>query len=204
MTSNRIPSIDQSETPALHEHAMKDLRFIRDMMERSTSFTAVPGWGMLVMGCTALVAACVSSRAGTIENWLIIWLVEGAVAVLIGAVSMRFKARAAKTSAFSGAGLRFMLSLWVPILVAIPLTIVLYRHELVSVLPGLWLSLYGVGVAAGGAFSVRAVPIMGYCFILTGVICLLISPIWGDAFMALGFGGLHILFGGVIARRHGG
>lgn len=204
MIPNRILPIRETETPALHVHAMNDLRFIRAMMERSASFTAVSGWGMILMGCTALITAVAASRSSNIENWLVLWIAEAILAVLIGAVSMVYKARSAKTALFCAAGWRFMLNLSVPVVVAVPLTFVIYQHQLVNLIPGLWLSLYGIGVVTGGAFSVRAVPIMGFCFILVGVASLFVPPFWGNIFMAFGFGCLHILFGGLIAWRYGG
>ena len=53
-------------------------------------------------------------------------------------------------------------------LAAALLTVVLYRAGLRSLLPGVWLLLYGVGVVAAGAFSVKVVPAMGFCFIGLG------------------------------------
>jgi hypothetical protein len=64
--------------------------------------------------------------------------------------------------------------------------------------------LYGAGVITGGAFSVRIVPVMGICLMACGAVALLAPAAWGDVFMALGFGGLQIAFGIVIARRYGG
>jgi len=84
------------------------------------------------------------------------------------------------------------------------LTIALYRTGLVWMLPGAWLLLYGAAVANAGAFSVKIVPTMGLCFMLCGAAALFSPPGWANAYMAAGFGGLHILFGFVIARRHGG
>ena len=42
------------------------------------------------------------------------------------------------------------------------------------------------------------------CFMFVGALALVTPPTWGDAWMAIGFGGLHIVFGGVIWRKHGG
>jgi hypothetical protein len=204
MTANRILPSQSLETPALQVHAMNDLRFIREMMERSASFTAVPGWGMAGVGCTALAAAFAASHVSEIETWLVIWLIEAAAAFFIGILAMSYKAWSAQVSLFSGAGGRFMLNLFVPILAGIPLTLVLFQHNEIGVLPSLWLLLYGIGIFTGGAFAVRTVPVMGACFILTGIVSLFLPQAWANVTLAFGFGGLHILFGGIIAWRHGG
>jgi hypothetical protein len=84
------------------------------------------------------------------------------------------------------------------------LTLVMNEHQLVALLPGVWMLLYGVGVVAAGTFSVRIVPVMGLAFMVVGSVALVGPATWGTAFMAAGFGGLHLFFGTLIARRHGG
>jgi len=183
---------------------MDNLSFIRQTMERATSFTAVPGWGGVAMGITALLAAAFADQHRGTPVWLASWLATGVVALAIGGGAMTAKARRAGTSVFCYSGRRFVLSYIPPFLVGILLTIVLVRAGLESALPGTWLLLYGTGVVTGGAYSVRAVPLMGLCFMALGAVALFAPAGWGDGLMALGFGGLHIGFGLVIARRHGG
>lgn len=204
MAAHPVLPIESEETPASQVHAMNDLRFIREMMERSASFTAVPGWGMVGVGGTALATAFVATQTSRIETWLIIWLVEAFIAFIIGISAMSYKAWSAQVPLFTGAGGRFMLNLFVPILAGIPLTIILFEHNEIAILPSLWLLLYGIGIFTGGAFAVRTVPVMGFCFILTGVVSLFLPPAWTNGVLAFGFGGLHIVFGGIIAWRHGG
>lgn len=198
------PEPDLAETPALHTHAIEDLRFIRETMERSASFTAVPGLGGILMGVTAVVAAWVASHQSTAEAWLSTWLVEAVFALLIGGWAIRKKARAANMPILSAAGRKFALTLSPPLIAGGLLTVALYQAGLVSILPGMWLLLYGAGVVAGGAFSVKIIPVMGLCFMVLGTLTLLCPPAWGNLFMGAGFGGLQILFGMIIARRYGG
>jgi hypothetical protein len=192
------------EPPALHTRAMDNLRFIRETMERASSFTAVPGWGGVVMGISALCAAYVASQQTTVKAWMLTWMVEGLLAFVIGGWAMDRKARAAELPLLSGPGRKFALGLAPPIFVGALLTIVLYRANSASVIPGMWLLLYGTGVVTGGMFSVGIVPILGLCFMTLGAVALFCPAAWGTAFMALGFGVLHIVFGLVIARKHGG
>lgn len=192
------------EPPALHARAMDNLRFIRETMERASSFTAVPGWGGVVMGVSALCAAYVASQQATVKAWLLTWMVEGLIAFMIGGWAMDRKARAAQLPLLSGPGRKFALGLAPPIFVGALLTIVLYRVKAQNVIPGMWLLLYGTGVVTGGMFSVGIVPILGLCFMTLGALALFCPSAWGNAFMALGFGALHIIFGIIIARKHGG
>lgn len=183
---------------------MDNLRFIRETMERAGSFTAVSGWGEVVIGATALLAAYLASRQPSFEEWLATWLGEAVLSLVIGVWAMVRKARAFQIPLLSGPGRNFVLSLSPPIVAGGLLTVVLYRAGRVEPVPGLWLLLYGAGVVTGGAFSVKIVPVMGLSFMLVGAAALFCPPSWADGFMAAGFGGLHILFGLVIARRHGG
>ena len=192
------------EPPALHTRAMDNLRFIRETMERASSFTAVPGWGGVVMGVSALCAAYVASQQATARAWVLTWMVEGLLAFVIGGWAMDRKARAAELPLLSGPGRKFALGLAPPIFAGALLTIVLYRTSGASLIPGMWLLLYGTGVVTGGMFSVGIVPIMGLCFMTLGALAILCPAAWGNVFMAFGFGGLHIIFGIIIARKHGG
>jgi len=188
----------------LQEHAVDDLRYIRQTMERAGSFTAVPGWGQVAVGATALAAALLAARQPTRELWLVTWLGEAVVALAIGGWAMVRKAYAGNDPILSGPGRRFWLSFISPMAAGGLLTVVLYRAGLAYALPGTWLLLYGTGFVTGGAFSVRVVPVMGLCFMLVGAAALLGPPAWGNWLLAAGFGGLHVAFGTLIARRYGG
>jgi hypothetical protein len=198
------PVEDQEPSLDLQERAMDNLRFIRETMERAGSFTAVSGWGQVVIGVTAVLAAWLASMQASPESWLATWSSAAIVSVLIGVLTTAMKARSAQMPLLSGAGRKFMLSLAPPVAAGAVLTIFLFRGGMEALLPGMWMLLYGAGIITAGAFSVSAVPVMGLCFMLVGAGAL-VSPVgWGDGWMAAGFGGLHVIFGTLIARRHGG
>jgi hypothetical protein len=200
-----IPARTRSHEPvALHAHAMDNLRFIRETMERAGSFTAVPGMGGVLMGISALGAALVAARQTKLESWLGVWVGEAIFAVLIGVVAATRKARAGKATLLSGPGRKFALGLAPSIFVAALLTGVLYRAGLYAVIPGIWLLLYGTGILSAGAFSVPVVPVMGVCFVALGAIAVFCPLEWSHWFLAAGFGGLHLVFGARIAARYGG
>ncbi|HXQ29844.1 MAG TPA: hypothetical protein VN848_11340 [Gemmatimonadales bacterium] len=192
------------DPPALRDRAIDNLRFIRETMERAGSFTAVPGFGGVAVGVTALAAAALAAGATSVALWVAVWLGEAVVALAIGGWALARKAHAANDPILSGPARRFGLSFLPPMVVGGFLTIALYRDGVPQALPGTWLMLYGAGVATAGAFSVRVVPVMGLCFMLTGAVALFGPEAWGNWCMAAGFGGLHILFGTIIARHHGG
>jgi hypothetical protein len=188
----------------LERHAADNIRFIRETMERAASFTAVPGAGGVAMGTTALAAAAISLAAPTPGAWLAVWLVESVVAIAIGCVAMARKARRTRTDMFSGPARRFLLTLTPPLAAGALLTLALAGAGRPEMLPGVWLLLYGTAVVTGGAMSVRPVLVMGALFMLLGAAALASPSAWGTAYLAAGFGGLQIVFGAVIARRHGG
>jgi hypothetical protein len=198
------PLRKHTEPIPLHEHALDNLRYIRDTMERAGAFTAVPGWGGVAMGMTALAAAWIAGLQQTTEGWLRVWLIEAVAGILTGAIFMVRKARLTNLPLWSTPARKFALSFSPPLLVASALTFVLASAQAAWVIPGVWLCLYGTAVMAAGAFSVRIVPVMGMAFIATGCASFLSPQGWGDVWLAFGFGGLHVVFGVAIARRYGG
>src|SRR5271169_1384858 len=184
--------------------AADHLRYIRETMESAAEFTALPGWGGVTMGMTALAAALLGARQATPRAWVAIWLAEAFVAVAIAGPAAATKARRANSSLFSGPGRKFALSFAPPIVVGGLLTYALFHAGVIAVLPGVWLLLYGTAIVTGGAFSVRVVPIMGLCLMALGAAALFAPTSWGNLFMAAGFGLVQIAFGLWIALRYGG
>ena len=183
---------------------MDNLRYIRETMERSSAFTGVSGWGEVAIGITALGAAFVAAQQATFKAWIAVWIAGALISLLIAGWSMDRKARAAGMPLFSGPGRKVAFSLSPPIFVGALLTVLLYRVGAINAIPGVWLLLYGTGVVTGGMFSVSIGPIMGLCFMSLGAVTLFAPPAFANWLLAAGFGGLHIIFGVIIARRYGG
>jgi hypothetical protein len=192
------------EPPRIGDRAIDNLRFIRETMERSTSFTAVPGYGGALMGATAIGAAIIAANQSSIKFWLITWLAEAVLAFAIGFLAMWQKARLMQNSLVSAPAKKFAFGFAPPLFVGIVLTIVLFKHGQTELLPCLWLLIYGASIVTGGMFSVKPVPLMGIGFLILGAIAAALPIEYGNYLMAIGFGVLQIIFGIVIARKHGG
>jgi hypothetical protein len=197
--------LDDPDDPpaALSDRAIENISFIRRTMEASGTFTAVSGAGGVAMGVIALLAASYASRFPDPEVRMRVWVGAAVVSAAVSGYAIIRKARHRKESTLTGAGRKFVLNFMPAIAAGTALTVALNGAGLTTLLPGIWLLLYGTGVVTGGAFSVRVVPAMGVAFMALGVAALA-APQWGDTLMILGFGGLHIVFGAIIAWRYGG
>ncbi len=194
---------EQRKRPA-EPQVEEQLKFIRDVMERSGTFTAVPGLGTVTMGICAVIAAYICSIVSTRDAWLITWMVAAAVSASIGGTALVFKSKRAKSPLSSGPGRKFLASFFPPLFAGAVLTIALWHVGKLALLPGMWMLMYGTGVVAGGAFSVRIVPITGMLFLAAGAVTLFLPQSTGNLMMAITFGGYHIIFGLLITKYHGG
>jgi hypothetical protein len=189
----------------IHAHAIDNIRFIRDAMSRAAAFTAVPGWGGVAMGISAIVTAVISGRPDGSLRWVLIWFADAALAAAIALVTMAIKAKRIGAPLSSGTpAYRFALAFVPPLVAGIVLTPVFVTLGLTARLPACWLLMYGTAAATGGASAVRVVPLMGICFMALGTAAFAAPAEWGHWLMAAGFGGFHIAFGLMIARRYGG
>ncbi len=188
----------------ISNRARDDLTYIRSAMERSSTFTAVPGAGGVVTGVIGLIAAVVGARQPTGERWLATWLGAASMGVVIELAAMTWKARRAGIALTGRNTRRFALGTAAPLVAGAALTYDLWLMRDFSVMAPAWLLLYGVGVLTGGRFSVPVVRVLGACFMAVGIAAALTLPEWRDVWLGIGFGGLHVGFGTYIARHHGG
>ena len=189
---------------ALNERAMESLEFIRTTMARSAPFTAVSGRGGIAMGLLALVAAALGRWASSDQQWLMTWIGSAAIAVPVGFLLMRAKARRYELGLWSAAGRRFAQGFVPSIAAGAVLTFALVRIDAIEVVPAAWLLLYGAGVLAGSSSSVPVLAWLGALFMVLGGASLFTPAAWRDLWLAAGFGVLQIVFGIYIARNHGG
>jgi len=195
---------DTAAPVTLGDRAMDNLAFIRETMERSVSFTAVPGYGGMMMGVTAVAAAVIASRQGYVRNALFVWGCEAALGLMIGLFAMWQKSKIADESLTSAPARKFAMSFLPPLVVGVVIVLGLWQNDVWDLMAPICMLCYGAAVVCGGAFSVRVVPVMGWCFIVLGVVAFVLPPTYSDLMMALSFGVLHIIFGAVIAKRYGG
>ena len=188
----------------LSDRAIDNLQFIRETMERSVVFTTVPGYGGVFMGATAIAASFIANSQPLVRDWLIVWLAEAVLAFFIGLFAMWQKSKIAGVPLNSAPVKKFAKSFLPPLICAIVITLGLWRLNHYEALIPVWILLYGAAVVAGGAFSVRAVPVMGWCFIALGTAAFFLPAEYGNWMMAFSFGILHIAFGLIIARKFGG
>ena len=193
-----------ADVTAVTDHAAENLQFIRQAMERSTTFSAVPGIGGALMGTVGLIAAMVAAVQPSAERWLAVWLGAAVIALVIGIVTMRRKAARLGLALAGAPGRRFALGLSAPLLAGAALTAGLWMHGVWALMPPTWLLLYGTGVLTGGAFSVAPMRVLGLAFMAVAIAAMLTPPEWGNVWLGAGFGALQIAFGLYIARHHGG
>jgi hypothetical protein len=196
--------VPERQPRSISSQAADDLTFIRSAMERSSAFTAIPGAGGVVTGVIGLIAAVGGARQPTPDRWLGTWLGAAFVALIVELVAMIWKARRAGLTLAGTNARRFALGIAAPLVAGAAITYELWAVRSFTVMAPAWLLLYGAGVLAGGMFSVPVVRAIGVCFMAAGIAAVLTPPEWGNVWLAIGFGGLHVGFGAYIARNLGG
>src|SRR5918993_795548 len=173
-------AVQPAAVPSVGEHAAENLQFIRRTMERSSTFTAVPGLGGAAMGAVGLVAAIFAPHPPSTERWVLVWLLAAAVAVTIGVIAVLRKAARLDAPLAGPVGRRFAMSMAGPLVAGAALTFGVWRSGDQALMPAVWLLLFGDAVLGGGAFSVAAVRMLGAAFITLGVFALVTPPAWGN------------------------
>jgi hypothetical protein len=192
--------------------ARENLLYIRRTLEAAGQFTAVPGKCLTAAGCMAM-AGVASNSVLTGAPWessaalpyaLIVWGVVLGVSFAIVSVGIYYKARLMQTRIQAPLVRKLLWSLCPALFIGAVLTNLAVRTHRLEWLPTIWLGCYGAAVTNGGTVSVAPIRYMGCCFLLVAAAAALSPPGMGLAWIAVGFGWLHLVYGAYIAWRHNG
>ncbi len=198
--------------PSSAQYARENLLYIRRTLEAAGQFTAVPGKCLMAAGLIAIAGALFNGFV-TGAPWaygphqrfaLGTWGVVLGVSLTIVSIGIYRKSLQMRLPIQPPLLRKLLWSLCPALFMGGLLTVLASRAGRLDWLPVIWLGCYGAAVTNGGQVSVAPVRYMGVCFLLAAG-CAAISPQWaGLAWLALGFGWLHLIFGAYIARRHNG
>lgn len=193
----------QAKIVNLDMHAIATLRYIRASMDGAGN-VAIPGSAGIAMGGIGLAAAGLSLTPNLEQYLLWVWLAAAPLAAIVGAVLLAKSGSIATFVATGTPGRKLALGLLPSLFAGAVMTAVLWTAGHTVAVPGTWLLLYGCGLISASVSTTAIVARMGMCFSVLGVIALLGPAMFHIPLLALGFGGLHILFGILIARgAHG-
>ena len=183
----------------LDTHAVATLRYIRASMDAAGS-VAIPGSAGIAMGVIALAAAALSLVPNLQSHWFAIWVGAAPVAAAVGAVLLARSGSLASFVASGTPGRKLALGLAPSVFAGAVMTLVLWNAGYIVAIPGSWLLLYGCALISASVSTTAIVAWMGVCFAGLGMLALLSPAAFHIPLLALGFGGLHIVFGILIAR----
>ncbi len=203
-------------TQPQHQQSLDTLKEIRSLMERSSRFISLSGLSGVSAGICALIGAALAAlylgrfdrneltyeHLSEFEHWGLkagVFFVLDAVLVLVLAVlsAIYFTTRKAKIKGqkvWDALTRRLILSLAVPVAVGGVFILALIYHGLVGLVAPSTLVFYGLGLVNASKYTLDDVRQLGYAEIILGLItCFNIG--YGLESWALGFGGLHIVYG---------
>jgi hypothetical protein len=188
------PKSTGHNTVALDSHALGTLQYIRASID-AAGLLAVPGSAGIAMGAVGILTTLLVSLTPLAPYWLQIWLGAGLVAIAFGTALMVYQVVTRGTALYKGPLRKFLICLCPPLLAGVVLTWQLVVHGELSLIPGVWLLLYGCAVMAASTLTRRALAVMGALLAVLGVIALQVPVSFQNAILGIGFGGLHLGFG---------
>jgi hypothetical protein len=198
--------------PSSAQTVRENLLYIRKTLEAAGQLTAVPGRSLMAVGLIAVAGAAFNafitgapwSPGPYQQRALVTWAVVLGLSLAIVSWGIYRKSRQMCTPIQPPLLRKLLWSLCPSLFVGGLLTGLAVQSNKLGWLPVIWLGCYGAAVTNGGQVSVAPVRFMGLSFLLVAGCAAITPPEVGLAWLALGFGWLHLVFGAYIARRHNG
>jgi hypothetical protein len=210
---------------------LRELARIRGIMDRSTRFLSLSGLSGVIAGAAALAGAFAarehhkallwSERTGLPEEQLrypdgatlderwwdhVTFLMADAAIVLAVALlgALWFTWRRSKRTGqglWDASARRMVINLFLPLVAGGLFSLALILNGAVHLVPAATLLFYGIALLNASKYTLDEIRWLGLSETALGVV----AAFWADAgllFWALGFGVLHIFYGGLMYLRH--
>jgi hypothetical protein len=172
------------------------LGVIRTLMERGTRYTNLSGNAGVAAGTLALLGCALRLWLNT--PFLLTWI--GVLLAACGAI-VYFTAEMARANGepfWTRQARTVVLALTPALICALVMTAVLARVGQETLLPGVWMLLWGVGALAMSFFTPRMISLLGVAFMVAGTATLIAGPVSDSLAMGLTFGAIHLAYGIVL------
>mgnify|MGYP006932268458 CR=1 FL=1 len=196
-----------------------ELSSIRNLMERSVKFMSISGLAGVLAGCYALLGA--AAAYGIVYGFgadsgyrghffaareIVVQLSAIAVTVLLLSVATGIlmsvrKAKRLQQSIWNPASRSLLIMVAVPLIAGGLLVLIFLWRGLYTIISPAFLIFYGLALVAGSPYTFHEVRWLGITEIALGLLAALV-PGSGLVLWAIGFGVLHIVYGGIMYYRY--
>ena len=185
----------------------RNLRAVTD--ERSTHLLSLSGWAGIVVGILAtggvLFAKWVLNQEweGTTTS---AWVGADALVVLILALGVSFliaarRARKRHEVLWGPDAQNIVREMATPLAAGAVYTLILFRYQMISAIPGSMLLFYGLGLCAVAKFTRPEIRHLGWVQIALGLASLLVTE-HALVYWAMGFCLAHVFYGALMYFKH--
>ena len=196
------------------DEAQEHLRVIRQTMERSTKHSTLSGLSGVLVGLFALAGSALTlfvtpyphlPRPVDRYAFIAVWACVGILSLVTDVVLTKRKAVRVGKTPFSPLGKHLTRAAAPGVAVGVILSAFYLMHSnlIGEYIYGVWMLAYAAALLGVGMFSVREVSILGWVFLGTGALTLLMPGHLAALMMALSFGGVHIWYGAYMGRKYG-
>jgi len=197
----------------------KDLASIRTMMERSAKFISLSGLSGVLAGVYALCGAIAAyflvhypispfrfriysvNDGNTLYKLIFIAILVLIASVATGLYLSNKKAKKNGMKLWSQTSRTLALNISIPLVTGGIFILIMLGTGHFGLAAPASLIFYGLALIQGSVNTFDEVRYLGFCEILLGLISA-IYPGYGLIFWALGFGVLHIIYGGIMYNRY--
>lgn len=200
---------------------LKDISEIKDLMNASSRFISLSGLSGILAGIYALIGACVafyvlgrgsmhmyfskfyevSLSDSLTQKLLIIALSVLLLAVVSAYILTARKAKRHNVKVWDGTTKKLLFNFCVPLFSGGALVIILLQYGLIGLVAPITLIFYGLACFSASKFTLGDVKYLGITNIILGLISTQFIG-YGLYFWAIGFGLMHILYGGLMYFKY--